>query len=65
MFEKIINSDIFRKEYSRDFQNLNYFKDSLNRYNIFNEGGYEILSRQLSVLGIKRDAVILPILQRR
>ena len=44
----IINSDIFQEKYTKDFNNVNYFKDIIKEYCERYEDGYKILSNELN-----------------
>lgn len=48
MFEKIINSNVFRKQYNKDFENVNYFKNIVKDYAKKYENDYTLLSIELS-----------------
>ena len=44
----IINSDIFQEKYTKDFNNVNYFKEIIKEYCERYEDGYKILSNELN-----------------
>lgn len=54
MFEKIINSDIFIKQYNRDFENVNYFKKVIRDYIDKYGKDYILLSKELSYYHIEK-----------
>ncbi|WP_434799182.1 DrmE family protein [Terrisporobacter vanillatitrophus] len=54
MFEKIINSNIFRKQYNKDFENVNYFKNIVKEYAQKYENDYTLLSVELSHHNIEK-----------
>lgn len=53
-FEKIINSNIFRKQYNKDFENVNYFKNVVKDYAQKYENDYNLLSGELSHYNIDK-----------
>lgn len=54
MFEKIINSSVFRKQYNKDFENVNYFKNVVKDYAKKYENDYVLLSIELSHHNIEK-----------
>lgn len=54
MFEKIINSHVFRKQYNKDFENVNYFKNIVKDYAKKYENDYMLLSIELSHHNIEK-----------
>ncbi len=54
MFEKIINSHVFRKQYNKDFENVNYFKNVVKDYAQKYENDYTLLSVELSHHNIEK-----------
>ena len=54
MFEKIVNSNIFKKQYNEDFENVNYFKSIVKNYAQKYDNDYTLLSIELSHYGIEK-----------
>lgn len=54
MFGKIINSKIFKKQYNKDFENLNYFKNVIRDYAERYGNDYNLLSTELSYFNIEK-----------
>ena len=54
MFEKIVNSNIFKKQYNEDFKNVNYFKNIVKNYAKKYDKDYTLLSIELSYHGIEK-----------
>lgn len=55
MFEEIIDNDIFKKQYSKDFENLNYFKKAISDYANSYEDGFKLLSMELELFNIHKN----------
>lgn len=54
LFHEIINSDIFRHKYSRDYNNMKYWKRVLKEYINKYDGDYDLVSQELKMYGLDK-----------
>ncbi|CEQ11810.1 Uncharacterised protein [[Clostridium] sordellii] len=59
MFEEVINSEVFKDKYNKDYQNVHYFKNALKNYIKRYDGDYELVSKELSYFNIEKGAVAI------
>lgn len=54
LFYKIVNSDIFKSRYSKDYENMRYWKIVLKKYVDKYNGDYELVSQELKMHGLTK-----------
>lgn len=56
MFEEVINSKVFKNKYNEDYQNVQYFKNTLKKYIKKYDEDYGLVSKELSLFNIEKTS---------